>query len=419
MNNLFKSEKPLLLVFPYDVMAHYLRCLQLAKYLQSHFRIRFLHSPKYASFVAQAGFETFECAALNAEKVQQCVLSFDFSWLNENDLDHIYRQQVKVIKELHASAVLGDMSPTLKMAAEKTGVCCFSLINGYMSRHYAYVRRMPKKYPLYKIFNLLPDTLFQYFTNVGESLFFHDMHRPFSKIRKREKLSAKYSYMQEMEGDVNLLCDLPELFPQKNLPSDYYFIPPLYFPLDDNELDVLSKLDRSKKTLFISMGSTGNWQKMAFLNNGDYHKYNIVTAGDSDKIINGSNVFACHFINSNKLFNITDLVICHGGNGTTYQALSFGIPVLCKTSHLEQDYNVDGLERLQLGKSLDDIENEKEYAHVIDEWSQKKGNLPLSFIKDKITKATNRFQQITDDMLAKTFLSKNHVAETNEINTLF
>ena len=410
MNELFDGDKPLLLVFPYNVMAHYLRCLQLAKYLQPYFRIQFLYSANYNSFVSQDGFETFECAALNAEKVQKGVLAFDFSWLNEKDLDYIYHQQVKVIKELGASAVLGDMSPTLKMAAEKTRIYCFSLINGYMSRHYAYVRRMPKSYPLYNLFNLLPSPLFTYFTNIGENLFFHDMHKPFSKIRKRESLLPKYSFTQEMEGDANLLCDLQELFPQKELPDNYYFIPPLYHQLNEDDHHVIEKLDHNKKTLLISMGSTGNWNKMTFLNNADYHKYNIITAADNDKLVHGPHVFAYPFLNSSKLLNLTDLVICHGGNGTIYQALSYGIPVLCKTSHLEQAYNADGLERLRLGKLLDDIESE-DYLPVIEEWIQKKDNDELLFIKNKITAATNRFSQITDEILSATFLRSSSAAE--------
>ncbi len=412
MNDLNNSEKPLLLVFPHDVMAHYLRCLRLATYLQPYFSIQFLYSANYHSFVTKAGFNTFECAALHAEKVHQGMLSFDFSWLNEKDLDHIYRQQVKVIEELHPAAVLGDMTPTLKMAAEKTGTYCFSLLNGYMSRHYAYVRRMPKKYPLYKLFNLLPNSLFQYITNVGENLFFHDMHRPFSVIRKRERLSPKYSYLQEMEGDANLLCDLPEFFPQKDLPANYYFLPPLYHQLTEVGHATTEGLDRNKKTLLISMGSTGDWKKMAFLNNAHYHKYNIITAADNDKVIQGANVFAYPFISSSELFRIADLIICHGGNGTIYQALSYGIPVLCKTSHLEQDYNVDGLERLEAGRSIDDIESDTEYFAVIEEWIQKKGNKELSDIQKKIAAATDRFQQITDHILSKTYFSAQPVFET-------
>ena len=396
MTNLCERDKPILLVFPYDVMAHYLRCLQLANYLKAHFSIRFQYSSRYNSFVTGAGFKTFESASLDADTVQRCVSSFDFSWLNYRDLSYLYNEQVKVIKEQKADAVLGDMAPTLKMAAEKTGVHYFSLVNGYMSRYYSYVRRMPKSYPLYKLFNLLPDSLFSYFTNVGEHLFFHDMHRPFSKIRKSANLSPKHSYIQELEGDVTLLCDLPVLFPQTNLPSNYYFIPPLYHPLGNNECTVVERLDNDKKTLYVSMGSTGNWKKVSFLNNPQYRKFNIVTSGDNDGIIKGPNIFSYSFINSSALFKIIDLVICHGGNGTIYQALAHGIPVLCRTHHLEQDYNVDGLERQHVGKSMDDIKNDNEYPVIIDEWIQKKGNRQLTFIKDKIAEANNQFGQIIE-----------------------
>jgi UDP:flavonoid glycosyltransferase YjiC (YdhE family) len=395
----FDDEKPLLLVFPYDVMAHYLRCLMLAKHLQPYYNIKFLYSSRYHSFVLETGFGTFECAALDADKVQRNVQDFDFSWLNESDLSYIYNKQVEVIGELKPQAVLGDMSPTLKMAAEKTGTHYLSLINGYMSKHYAYVRRMPKSYPLYKLFNLLPPSLFSFFTNIGEHMYFHDIHRPFSKIRKRARLSVKHSYMQELEGDTNLLCDLQELFPQRELPSNYHFISPLFHKLNNNESDVIGRLDTGKKTLYVSMGSTGNWKDVSFLNYSAFKKFNIVTAGDSGKVIKGSHVFSYPFMNSARLFNLTDIVICHGGNGTVYQALSFGIPVLCKTSHLEQEYNVDGLERLQVGKCIDDNCKTDDILAVIEEWIQKKDAPQFELIKKKIAEAESRFGEIIHNIV--------------------
>ncbi|GEO11290.1 glycosyltransferase [Segetibacter aerophilus] len=399
MQNFHEARKPLLLVFPYDVMAHYLRCLQLCKYLKPYFEIRFIYSNQFHSFVADAGFETFECASLNAAKVQECMRSFNFSWLNERELGFIYNDQVKVIDELQPAAVLGDMAPTLQMAAEKTGVFYFSLINGYMSKYYAYVRRMPKKYPLYKLLNYLPDSLFQYFTNIGEHLFFEDMHRPFSKIRRRAGLAAKHSYMQELEGDANLVCDLPDLFPQKNLPANYFIIPPLFHNGTDEVFDVITKLDNSKKTLYVSMGSTGSWNEVTFLNNPEYEKFNIVTAGDHEQLIQGSNVFSYDFINSNKLFDLVDLVICHGGNGTIYQALSNGIPLLCKTTHVEQEYNVDGLERMNVGNCLDDIQDPSNQLAIIEEWIEKKHSKELTFIENKIRGANSEFESIIENLL--------------------
>ena len=395
------GNKPLLLVFPHNVMAHYLRCLEISEHLKTYFDIRFLYSAAFHPFIIKAGFETFNCDALDAQKVQQGIVSFNFSWLNEKDLTLIYHNQVKIIKELGAAAVLGDMSPTLKMAAEKTGIFYFSLINGYMSRYYAFVRRLPRNFPLYKYCNDLPASLSDYLIKKGEQIAFNKIHAPFSKIRKHAGLSAKKSYLHELEGDINFLCDLPEIFPQKNLPSNYYFAPPLYYKLNNTYDDIIEKIDDNKKTLYVSMGSTGNWDKVTFLNSTTYHNYNIVTTGDKDKIIRGPNVFSYPFIASRKIMELTDLVICHGGNGTAYQALSFGIPVLCKTTHCEQEYNVDGLERWRLGRSLDDIDREEDYLPVIEEWAEKKGNRELFVIKNKIAEANARFKQVISDVLTK------------------
>jgi UDP:flavonoid glycosyltransferase YjiC (YdhE family) len=392
VRNKLDDGKPVLLVFPYNVMAHYLRCLKLAKYFQPYYNVKFLHSSRYHSFILKAGFETFECAALDADKVQKGIAAFDFSWLNESDLFYIYNEQVKAINKLKPIAVLGDMSPTLKMAAEKTGVVYLSLINGYMSRYYAYVRRMPRSYALYNFFHLLPANLFNFFANVGEHLYFHDLHRPFSKIRKSSVLSPKHSYMQELEGDINLLCDLPELFPQRDLPSHYYFIPPLYHQLSDDTTKIES-IDTNKKTIYVTMGSTGNWKDVAFLNGPGYDMFNIITAGDRDKVIHGSNVFSYDFVDSCSLFSIVDVVICHGGNGSVYQALSFGIPVLCNTSHLEQEYNVDGLERQRLGKRINDVKGSNAVLHLIKEWMQKKNEPQFSSTRNNITEAESKFEQ--------------------------
>ena len=392
--DVLRELKPVLLIFPFDVMAHYVRCIELARHLQPYYTIKMLYSPRYHSFVANAGFSTFECATLNADKVQQNVRSFDFSWLNEKELYNIYQQQIQVIKGEHASAVLGDMSPTLKMAAEKSGVPYFSLMNAYMSRYYGYVRRMPRSYPLFRLFNLLPPDMIANFTFKGEQLFFRKMHKAFSNIRNREALLSRNSYLEELEGDINLVCDLPTLFPQHELPANYHFVPPLFYPLSDAGNHIASQLDPAKKVLFVSMGSTGSWRKMAFLNRSEYRRFNIVTVGDHDKVIHGDHVFSHAFVSSRKLFDKVDLVICHGGNGTTYQALSCGIPVLCKTSHLEQGYNVDGLERLQVGCSLDELKDEKDYLPVINKWIDKKNSPNFLLIKNQIAEANSNIGNV-------------------------
>ena len=394
INEKAEEAKPLLLVFPHNVLAHYLRCLRLAAWLRPHFRIQFLFSDRYASFVSEAGYATFSGVALDADTIQQGVQSFDFSWLNEKDLFRVYQQQVALLQQLMPQYVLGDMAPTLGMAAEKTGVTYLSLVNGYFTRYYAHPRKIPSDFPLYQWLNRLPRPLLRYMSTIGEQQYFAHLHRPFQKIRSREGLSLRHTYMQELEGDITLVPDLASLFPQQALPDNYHFLPPLFHPLQDGEEAICHRLDRSKKTLLVTMGSTGNWQTMAFLNHPAFSRYNLVAVGDKEGIVKGAHVVALPFTNSRPLFEAVDLVICHGGNGTCYQALSCGIPVWCYTAHLEQEYNVEGLQRAGLGIWLNDIPVAA-YPSLIEQWLQKKGSPLMNDIQEQIAAASLRFEQVS------------------------
>jgi UDP:flavonoid glycosyltransferase YjiC (YdhE family) len=178
MNKLVK--KPLLLIFPFDVLAHYTRCLTLAGYLRNHFEIKFLYSEKYISFVEAEGYLTFSGAALNAEEVIENLKRFDFSWLHESQLEHLLLDHLRVFEELKPDVVLGDTIPTLKMAAQKIQVPYISLMNGYMSRYYGQARQLPTAHPLHSYLKNLPKRLVEYLVEIGEQRSFKDIHRPFT-----------------------------------------------------------------------------------------------------------------------------------------------------------------------------------------------------------------------------------------------
>lgn len=382
------DAKPLLLLFPFEQLAHYLRCLTLAKQLATHFEIRVAYSPRYAAFVAQEDLETFDCPGMNVDLVLDCVKRFDFSWINRNDLEAALQNQIAAIETWRPAIVLGDAVPTLNMAAEKTGVPYVSLMNGYMSKHYAGLRNMSWRHPLYKYFQFLPNYLAHPCIRLGEKQTFEKIHQPFRELRQQHGLLKKRSYADELEGDLNLLCDLPELFPQTNLPAHYQFIPPLLYEANTT-CDVPNEnRDAAKQTLFVSMGSTGDWQQVCFLNEPLFQKYNIITAGDKTGVLHGPHITALAFVNATKLFAHVDLVLCHGGNGTIYQALQAAIPALCKTAHFEQEWNVQALEKHGLGASLDGVKTAAAHMKLIEAWIGKKGSAPLRFMQQRLAAAT-------------------------------
>lgn len=359
----------------------------LCRYFSEYFEIRVAYHSSFDTFIEKEQLTTFHCKALNPGSAIQGLKKMDFSWLSETALEEVYLDQVSVIKKYQPAAILGDHSPTLKMAAESTSVIFISLLNGYISKYYAGQRSISGTHAVYPFLKMLPRSLEIWLTKFGEASAFRMIHKPFKRIRDRYKLQKLNTYLDELEGDLNLVCDLEYLFPQKKLPSTYHVITPLFYesPVTVHPHSFIR--DQTKKTIWASMGSTGDWQNIAFLNDPFFEKYNVVATGDDKRVLHAKHITHLQFINIHELLPLTDLVICHGGNGTISQALLYRIPVLCKTSHCEQEWNIDALEKKHLGKTLDRIKDLQQYKIMVEEWIVKKGNDSLKLCSEKIEEA--------------------------------
>lgn len=395
--------KRLILVFPFGYLSHYLRCIVLAKRLSVHFELRFAAHQEYNHFVLAAGFATFPCDAHDEAAVLQQAKSFDFSWMNDASLSRILNAQVEAIKAYRPCAVLGDAVPGLKMAAELTGVSFISVFNGYMSKYYAGERSISKTHPMYSIVRLFPVALKARVTRWGESLAMKGVHRPFKRLRASRSLPAKSTFLDEFEGDLNLICDLPALFPQKALPPNYRMIGPLVYD-SDTPTGLVQKPDRNRKTIFVSMGSTGDWHSVHWLNNPAFSPYNIIAAGDKSRVLSAANILHHDFVSAAEILPHTDLVICQGGNGTIYQALSYGVPLLCRTAHFEQEWNIAALEKSGLGRSLDGIDDVAKLNSIIRDWIERKGTQAYSEIQNSISESTASIEGRLADWLYATDL---------------
>ena len=164
-------------------------------------------------------------------------------------------------------------------------------------------------------------------TQFAERWAFKEVHRPFRVFRKTYHLKKLKTYPDELEGDHTLICDVPQLFPQKALPATYQYIGPLFYSTDAKEDEIIERLNPNKPTILVSFGSSGNWQKLHLLNDVVFHKFNIITAGDNGSVVIGNHIISKPFINNVSILPLSDLMICHGGNGTIYQALFCNVPI--------------------------------------------------------------------------------------------
>jgi len=378
------TRKKLMMIYPMDLAAHYLRCIELCKKIHTQYDILFADSSRYRSYIEQAGYDVFKVENFDPEEVTEGANNFNFNWMSEKNLRHILDSQIKTIEEHHPDILLGDTSFTLKMAADSTNTKYVSLLNGYMTKYYGYTREVSRKHPGYKYSSMLPPNVFDQISRAIEHVTFIQIHDPYRRIRENLGIRNTKYLLDELEGDVNLICDLPEVFPLTDPPPNYEYIGPLFYSNREGEDEIRGFLRDHHPNILVSMGSTGNWKDIQVLNDKVFNDMKFVVSGSNSEKLHGVNVFGKPFLNHCAVLPQIDLVICHGGNGTIYQAISNGVPVLCIPSNFEQEWNSKRIEKTGYGAIIENYSTPQDIKKIIKNWMEKKGTHIFMDAKEKI-----------------------------------
>jgi len=174
------------------------------------------------------------------------------------------------------------------------------------------------------------------------------------------------------EGDLTLLSDTPEFSPCTDLPQNTHMIGPLFWHNDYPAPQCVqeNKIDKTKPCIYFTIGSFGIiefFDEIKILADQDIQI--IAAMGKEVKATDlepHPNIFLEEFVNTKRLYEsgddakpVVDLLVCHGGNGTIYQALASGIPIVGIASHEEQFYGLKRVKHLGLGKAMHARELEK------------------------------------------------------------
>ena len=175
----------------------------------------------------------------------------------------------------------------------------------------------------------------------------------YTKLRQRHHLPPVHSIYDLIEGDMTLLADIPEyMATTPQMPDNYRYVGPILWRANLPVPSWLARLDRRRPTLYFTMGSTGDAQ---FFNEairvfGDTeYQVLITTGGLADLGRVPSNIFVEEYANGEALMDVSDAVISHGGNGTVYQALSRGVPIIGFPSIFDQEINMQRVAALGAG----------------------------------------------------------------------
>jgi UDP:flavonoid glycosyltransferase YjiC (YdhE family) len=179
----------------------------------------------------------------------------------------------------------------------------------------------------------------------------------FKKISRKYRLRKTVTATNCLTGnDITLLADIPEYFPTTNLPADYHYIGPLTWKSAIASPSWWPPEKKNKPLVYITMGTTGVsdfFQKIHSLLKSSEFSAIITTGGQTaDMETLEGKLYVEHFMDGDLVMEACDLVVCHGGNGTIYQALSHGKPVVGIPTIPDQAFNMRRVEALGIGKTL-------------------------------------------------------------------
>lgn len=337
-------------------LAHVSRLLEVAKVLRAHGHdILFAGHGKYLQVARWDGFATRELPYISVEQVVQAVRSQKLWELYPVDqLRRYVAAEQALFKEFGPELVLIDNRPTARTSAECLGIKTVAILNVHMSNH--------KRIPFFSVGNVLGRDgvrgveLLDRIGNAIECRMYDLLvMRGMNSLRREMGLPRLRAYEHE-EGGLTLFADIPEFNPVRRLPTNARYVGPLTWHNTLPAPRCLAELSPDKPTVYLSLGSEGLEELLAHLDLLARAGIQIVVATGAPDVARGRSlppgVFLEDYINTELLLPHCDLVCCHGGNGTLYQALGTGLPVIVVATHQEQSYGGKRIQRLGLGRTM-------------------------------------------------------------------
>ena len=335
-------------------LAHVTRTFEVARCLRDSFghRVVFCGSGPYMHIPADAGFEVRPVYTVDREMTMKlarraglCDLRW---WRKECDLS--VESDLAALRELRPDVVVGDMHWSLCTSARVLGIPYVAITNAAWTRWYAEPIEPPQGHFSTKLLGeTVTKALFPKIKNV--LTWYYSLG--YTHVRKRYRLPPVNSIYDLIEGDVTLLADVPEFMATRpGTPHTIRYVGPLLWEANLPAPAWLSRLDRKRPTLYFTMGSTGDAE---FFNEairvfGDTEYQVLITTGGLANLgAVPSNVFVEEYANGQALMDVSDAVVSHGGNGTIYQALSRGVPVIGFPSIFDQEINMQRVTALGAG----------------------------------------------------------------------
>ncbi len=332
-------------------MAHVVRPLAVGRALSARgFHVVFACGDAYRNLLLSEGIEPVSLFSASPEHALRCIRRSRTIY-DDDTLERYVNADLQVLETYRPRLIVGDMRPSLNISAELAQVPYVSLINAYWTRYFAANGRAPETFIATRILGRpLTNALFPFVRRITSQLY----ARPFNRLRRRLNLRPAGDMFEVMASPfLNLLVDTPCFMPCADLPSHYRYVGPVLWQLNGGDASRwLDHLSADRPVVYFSMGSTGSHELMQTVLNalaGIDCQVVLSTGPNGPPAELPRNCTAVRYAPGRQVLRKSRLLVCHGGNGTIYQALAEGVPIVGLPTFFDQEINMDQVEDLGLG----------------------------------------------------------------------
>lgn len=342
-----------------NFLAHMSRCTEIAKVLRDRYEyeVVFAGDGKFMRLPRELGFETDRVFTVPGERSLELAKSaglVSFRWWNEVCVRSI-ESDAACMGRQRPDAVVADFHWSAGTAAELCGLPYVSITNAHWTNYFSgriralqdhFSTRLLGARAAERFIPFLRDWIGKYWV------------LPYIRYRGKRGMDVSRfrNVLSLMEGDLTLLADIPEYGPTEDTPDTVRYVGPVLWEPEMAMPVWFDRLDPHRPVFYFTMGSTGYTKFFtdAIRLFGETDTQVIITTGglflDVDRI--PSNCFIEEFAPGYAIMERSDAVVSHGGNGTVYQALSAGTPMVGIPFHLDQEVNLQRVEALGVGKMI-------------------------------------------------------------------
>lgn len=346
-------------------LSHTSRPFEIAKVLREmDHEIIFASDGEYMKLPRDEGFPVIPIKTIAPERVLACSRNGRVNWYDYSLIEKCVEEELSLFDKTKPDSVLTDFRLPLSTSCELANIPLTVTLNASWTNYYSIRVKAPEHLRVTRIFGKRLTTLFTPW--IKDFIITFDT-RPFNKFRRKKGLSPRKNIWDIWRGDLNLIVDIPDYGPTENLPEDFHYIGPIVWEPEMESPDWLETLDSRRPTLYFTMGSTGYTQffeqAIEIFGNTNYQCI-MTTAGMADIQHIPDNFYVVDYAPGSKIMEKSDLVVCQGGNGTIYQAMSQGVPIIGIPTMHDQEFNLDRVESLGIGIHLSELKFKP--AHLVE-----------------------------------------------------